>query len=98
MNDSENENLDYVSSVDAFAPEKDKPSVDAPDEKALVRLVRLVDDQIRLYHTISGVKQFDEKLSIEQRFELCDKYTKLLASLSLLITNAIEGIKEKQNG
>jgi hypothetical protein len=95
MDDNDSQ-LDYVSSVDPFTPEKDDPSVDAPDEKALERVMVVLDAQIRLYHTITGVKQFSDKLTVEQRFELCDQYTKLLGNLVLLINNAIEGIKEKQ--
>lgn len=92
----DNESLDYVSSVQPFAPEKGAPSIDMADEKALVRLVRVVESQIKLYHTLTGVKQFSKDLTLEQRFELCDHYVQLLASLLLLINNAIEGIK--QNG
>jgi len=93
----DNESLGYVSSVDPFQAEVDKPSVDAADEKALVRLVRVVDDQIAVYNTLSGVKQFSDKLTLQQRFELCDKYIDLLHSHKQLLINAIDGVKEKQN-
>lgn len=94
MDDSEG--LSYVSSVDAFAPEKSAPSVDAPDEKALVRLMRVVDEQIALYHTISGMKQFPDKFNADAREALCNQYVQLLVSLKQSITNAIDGIKEQQ--
>ncbi len=94
----DDESLGYVSSVDAFAPEKDAPSVDAADEKALKRLVRVVEGQIKLYHTISGMKLFPKDFSAEEREALCNQYVTLLSSLLQLLNNAIDGVKEKQNG
>lgn len=96
MADSESEELNYVSSVDPFTPDKSDPSVDAPDERALVTIQRMLTGEIKRYHTISGVKQFDKNLTLEQRFELCDQYTKLLGNLSLLVNNAIDGIKKAE--
>lgn len=85
----------YVSSVEPFAPEKGKPSVDAADEKALMRLVRAVDSQIKLYHTISGMKQFDsKKFTAEEREAMCAQYVVLLTSFKQIAVNAIDGIKE----
>jgi hypothetical protein len=85
----------YVSSVEPFAPEKGKPSVDAADEKALVRLVRAVDSQIKLYHTISGMKQFDvKKFDAEEREAMCAQHVQLLVGLKQLLNNAIDGVKE----
>ncbi len=94
----DDEGLGYVSSVDAFAPEKDAPSIDAADEKALKRLVRVVEGQIKLYHTISGMKQFPKEFNANQREAMCNQYVMLLSSLLQLLTNAIDGVKEKQNG
>jgi len=95
----DNEGLDYVSSVDPFKPEKNDPSVDAPDEKALVRLVRVVDGQIKLYHTISGMKRFDtSKFTAEEREAMCAQFVQLLSSLKQSMNNAIDGVREKQNG
>jgi hypothetical protein len=91
----DNEGLNYTSSLDAFAPEKDKPSVDVADEKALERLVGVVEGQIELYNTLDGVKQFDKDLPLQMRFELCNHYIQLLYKLLGLINNAIAGIKEK---
>jgi hypothetical protein len=93
----DNENLSYVSSVDPFTPEPTAPSVDVADEKALVQVQKVLESQIKLYHTISGVKQFPKTLSVEQRFELCDHYTQLLGNLTKLINNAVEGVR-KTNG
>ena len=84
----------YVSSVEPFAPEKGKPSVDAADEKALEGLMRMVDGEIKLYHTITGVKKLSKDLSLEQRFEICDQYITLLTSFKSKVINAIDGIKE----
>jgi hypothetical protein len=96
MDDNDSE-LDYVSSVDPFQPEKGEPSVDAPDEKALKRVMITLEGQIALYHTISGMRQFDQKkFSAEQREEMCSQFVKLLVNLTQLVTNAVEGIKEKQ--
>ena len=97
MND-DNESIGYVSSVDAFEPPKGLPSIDVADEKALVRLVRVVDNQIELYHTISGMKLFKQKdivLNADQREIMCNHYVELLISLKQIVTNAIDGIKEK---
>jgi len=95
MDDDDNALGSYVSSVEPFAPEKGKPSVDAADEAALKRLMRVVESQIKLYHTISGMKRFDtEKFDAEEREELCSEYVKLLNGLKQLIVNAIDGIKE----
>lgn len=94
----DDENPGYTSSVDAFAPDKNTPSVDVADEKALVRLVRVVDSQIKLYHTISGMKRFPDKFNADQREAMCTEYVDLLLSLKQLINNTIEGIKEKRNG
>jgi hypothetical protein len=91
----DDENPGYTSSVDAFAPDKSTPSVDVADEKALVRLVRVMDSQIKLYHTISGMKRFPEQFNANQREAMCNEYVDLLLSLKQLITNAIDGIKEK---
>lgn len=93
----DNEALGYVSSVDPFTPEKDKPSVDAPDEKTLVRLVRVVDEQIELYHTISGVNLFPRHFSADIRLEMADHQVKILLGYKSIITSAINGIKEKQS-
>jgi len=90
------ESIDYVSSVLPYAPEKGLPSIDAPDEKALERVADVLSGQIALYHTIDGVKQFDKTLTLEQRFELTDHYVNLLKSLSTLVNNAINDIKENQ--
>ena len=95
----DNEGLGYVSSVDAFAPEKGKPSVDAEDEKAIERLIDVVEGQIKLFHTIFGMKRFSIKeFSAEQREAMCAEHVRLLSSLKQLLTNAIDGIKEKTNG
>lgn len=93
----DNGELGYISSVSPFVQPKAEPSIDAPDEKTLERLVRVLEGQIKLYHTLDGVKQFDKSLSIKQRFELCDHYVQLLAGLLGSIKNTIEGIKENQN-
>lgn len=91
----DNENLDYISSVDPYQAEKKDPSVDVADEKALRRLVRVVDKQIELYHTISGMKLFDKQdFNANQREAMCAQYVILLSSLKQVITNAIDGIKE----
>ncbi len=97
MNDSDE--LSYVSSVDSFQAEERRPSVDAPDEKAIKRLLSVVDSQIELYHTISGMKRFDaEKFTAEEREALCSEYVQLLSGLKVIVINAIEGIKEARNG
>ena len=88
------EALGYVSSVDPFQPEKGKPSVDAADEKALERLMRVVENQIKVYHTISGMKQFPKEFNAEQREAMCTQYVMLLSSLLQLLNNAIDGVKE----
>ena len=95
MND-DNESLGYVSSVDAFEPPKGLPSIDVADEKALVRLVRALESQIKLFHTISGMRQFDpKKFTAEEREEMCAQMVKTLRSSLQTVTNAIDGIKEK---
>ena len=93
----DNENLGYTSSVDAFAPDKDKPSVDVADEKALKRLVRAVDKEIALYHTIDGMKLFKDEhivFSADQREAMCNKYVQFLSSFKQIAINAIDGIRE----
>lgn len=98
MNDNDNgsdSELDYVSSVSPFTPEKDDPSVDAPDEKALKRVKRVLDEQKQRYNTIEGMKQFDKKLSADQREELCNQFVSLIDSLLKTVNNAIDNIKEK---
>ena len=95
---NENDELNYVSSIDPYQAEIDKPSVDAKDEKTLEKLVVIVDGQIKLYHTISGMKLFPDKFSADEREAMCNQYVELLTNLRLLITNAIDGIKERQNG
>ncbi|HUD10268.1 MAG TPA: hypothetical protein VMR28_01200 [Candidatus Saccharimonadales bacterium] len=90
----DSESLDYVSSVDPYQAEQNKPSVDAADEKTLVGLMRMVDKEVKLFHTISGVKRFSKELSLEQRFELCDQYVTFLTSFKQKIITAIDGIKE----
>lgn len=92
----ENENLSYISSVDPFAPEKDEPSVDIADEKALKRILNVLNEQIKLYHTLSGMKQFPIKFNADQREAMCNQYVELLLSLKQLIDNVLDGIKEKQ--
>ena len=95
----DNDELGYVSSaVSPFETEKGEPSIDAPDEKTLDGLLRVIDEQIKLFHTIDGVKMFDKALSLEQRFEMCDKYVALLFSHRKKIINAIDDIRSKQNG
>lgn len=96
MDDNDSE-LGYISSVDPFSQERDDPSVDAPDEKALERVMSALESQIKLYHTISGVKLFPKRFSADTRLEMADEYVKLLVSLTQLISNAIEGIREKQS-
>jgi len=99
MNDNDNgsaDELDYVSSVSPFTPEKDDPSVDAPDEKALKRVKRVLDEQKKRYHTIDGMKQFDKKFSAEQREELCSQMVSLVNSLLKTVNNAIDGIKDSK--
>ena len=91
----DNDNYSYISSVDAFAPEKDAPSIDVPDEKALDSVMQVLAKEYELYHTLSGVNRFDKSLPLQMRFELCDHYLQLLLSLSQSINNAIDGIKEK---
>lgn len=98
MNDSD-ETLDYVSSVDPFAPESEAPSVDADDEKALERVAKTLSKQKALYVTIDGMKMFDTKLfNADQREAMCAKFVELVSSLEKTVNNAINGIKEKQNG
>ena len=97
--DNDNDELGYVSSaVSPFEDEKAEPSIDAPDEKTIDGILRLVDEQIALFHTIDGVKMFDKDLSLKQRFEMCDKYVALLFSHKKKLINAIEDIRSKQNG
>lgn len=95
MND-DNESLGYVSSVDAFEPPKGTPSIDVADEKALVRLVRMVEDQIQLFHTISGMRRFDRReFTAEQREAMSAEMVMILSSFKQSAQNAIDGIKEK---
>jgi hypothetical protein len=94
----DNDELNYISSVSPFVTPKADPSVDAPDESALKRVAVVIENQINLYQTLNGVKQFSTDLSLEQRFELCDHYTSLLVGLLLLVNSSITGIKEQQNG
>jgi hypothetical protein len=43
------------------------------------------------------MRQFNQKkFSAEQREEMCSQFVKLLVNLTQLVTNAVEGIKEKQ--
>lgn len=94
MND--NDELNYVSSVDPFQPEDNKPSVDVEDEKALEAVRRVLEEQISLYNTIPAMKLFPSKFSADEREALCNQYVLTLSSLLLLINNAISGIKDKQ--
>ena len=92
----DNESLGYVSSVDAFEPPKGDPSIDAPDEKALVRLVRTVENEIKNFHTISGMRRFPKaEFSAEQREAMCAEMVMILSSFKQTAQNAIDGIKEK---
>jgi hypothetical protein len=63
MNDNDDETLDYTSSVDPFSPEKDDPSVDAPDERALVKLARVLAQEKATYGTIDGMKRFEKTVN-----------------------------------
>lgn len=97
MNDND-ESLDYVSSVDPFMPDREPPSLDAADEKALERIAKALAKQKQLYITIEGMKQFDtKKFNADQREALATKFVELVGSLEKMVNNAIEGIKEKQN-
>lgn len=97
MNDND-ESLDYVSSVDPFTPEKEPPSVDAEDEKALDRVAKTLAAQKLRYQTIEGMKQFDDKkFNADQREAMCGKFVELIGALEKTANNAIHGIKEKQN-
>lgn len=92
----DSENLGYVSSVDAFEAPKGVPSIDVADEKALVRLVRMVESQIKLFHTISGMRQFDkQEFTAEQREAMCAQMVMILSSFKQSAQNAIDDIKEK---
>jgi len=93
MNENDNESLNYVSSVDAFAPEKTAPSVDVADEKALIRVQKALASEIKLYHTISGMKRFPSVFNADQREAMCNHYVELLTSLTQKVNNAIDGIK-----
>jgi hypothetical protein len=95
---ADSEELDYISSVDPFQAEKNNPSVDVADEKTLVRLMRVVDEQIELYHTISGVNLFPKQFSADVRLEMADHQVKILLGYKSMIDSAINGIKEKANG
>lgn len=99
MNDNENDDeLDYVSSVDPFTPEKEPPSVDAEDEKALKRVAKTLATQKMRYQTIDGMKQFDDKkFNADQREAMCAKFVELVGALEKTVNNAITGIKGKQN-
>lgn len=88
--------LNYISSVSPFVAEKEPPSIDAPDERTLEKLVRVMENQIELYHTLEGVKKFNKTLTLEQRYELCDHYVQLLTGLLGTINNTIGAIKERQ--
>lgn len=94
MDDNDSE-LDYISSVDPFQSEQDDPSVDVADEKALVRVKRVLAEQKKRYHTIEGMKQFDKRFTADQREELCNQLVILIDSLSKTVNNAIYNIKEK---
>lgn len=96
MNDNDDE-LDYVSSVDPFTPEKTDPSVNAPDERVLETLSKILAKQKALYATINGMKQFDQKkFNADQREALATKFVELVESLEKTVNNAIKGVKEKQ--
>lgn len=98
MNDNDDE-LDYVSSVDPFTPEKESPSADAADEKALERVLETLCKQKDLYKTIDGLKLFDvKKFDANQREAMANKFVELVGSLEKTVNNAIEGVKEKKNG
>jgi hypothetical protein len=89
----------YVSSVDPYQADQNKPSIDAPDEKTLVGLMRMVEKEIKLFHTISGMKRFDtKKFNADQREAMCNQHVQLLLQFLRKVTNAIDGIKEAQNG
>ncbi len=97
MNDND-ESLNYVSSVDPFTPEKEPPSVDAADEKALKRVSIALAKQKQRYVTIEGMRQFDDKkFNADQREAMCAKFVELVSALEKTVNNAVDGIKEKQN-
>ena len=97
MDDSEE--LDYTSSVDPFQAQEDKPSVDAPDERALVRVDEMLRNELERFSRITGLKRFDTvKFNADQREAMCGEYVMILKELHQLVNNAIAGIKEKQNG
>lgn len=98
MNDND-ESLDYVSSVDPFTPEQEPPSVDAADEKALKKISLGLAKEGKRYKTIEGMKQFDDKkFNADQRETMCAKFSELLVALERTVNDAIDGIKEKNNG
>lgn len=95
--DDNDESLDYVSSVDPFAPEAEPASPDVEDEKALDRVSKALAKQKALYVTIDGMKMFDTtKFNADQREAMCNKIVELIGSLEKSVNNAINGIKEKQ--
>lgn len=96
--DDNDESLDYVSSVDPFAPEDNEASPDVDDEKALERVTKALAKQKALYTTIDGMKLFDtKKFNADQREAMCSKFVELVSSLETTVNNAINGIKEKQH-
>lgn len=100
MDDSDNDELGYVSSaVSPFETEKGDPSIDAADEKTLEVIQRKLEEEIAVYHTISGMRMFDQKkFTAEQREEMCAKYVMLVSGLNKTVLNAIKDIRSKQNG
>lgn len=96
MHDNDETELDYVSSVDPFTPEQEPGDIDAPQEKTLDKVSRILSEEKEAYTTIAGMKRFDKKFTADQREAMCDELVKLISTLEGTVNTAIGNIKEKQ--
>lgn len=88
------EELDYVSSSPLVGAKREVVPEDEAKLSTLVRISRLIDEQLSVYHTISSLNLSDKNFTVEQQLAINKQVVLHLLEVKTLVETAIDNIEE----
>lgn len=98
MPETENEELDYISSSYMLGSTPETKIVDEGDLSTLKLVQRLLNTQIKSYSTTERLELDEKDFTVKEQLAINKAIQAHLLELKVIVDTTIENIKEKYNG